>query len=1121
MTTTTRIALSLIFTSVPVWAQGTAQISGTVRDSSGLAVPAAGIKVTQTATGLVRTAASGPDGGYVLPNLPIGPYALEVTKEGFSKYVQSGILLQVDSNPTIDAALKVGSVNEQVLVQADAALVETHSTGVGQVVDSQRVVEMPLNGRNATQLIFLAGMATTAAGTGSIMSVRNYPTVLVAVAGGTGGATNYLLDGANHNDAHNNLNLPLPFPDALQEFKVETSALPAQYGTHAAGAVNAVTKSGTNEFHGDLFEFLRNGDFNSRDFFASKRDTLKRNQFGGTIGGRIVKDKLFFFAGVQGTIQKSTPPQSVAYVPTAAEIAGDFSIVASPACSGRQITLTPSLGFANNQIAPALLSPIARNLTALLPSPADPCGKITYGLVSNQTEYFGVTRIDYQKSARQSLFARATVADLDIPSTYDGKNPVSINTAGAHYRVYTLAGGDTYLIGAGTVSSFRISASATDIPKIADNFTTWAALGSNVSSIAPGELLLSVTGNGFAISGGSGITTHNATGPNPQVSEDISLIKGNHQLGFGVNYIHNTARFITYFRAPGTFTFNGQATGLSMADFLLGSASGGFNQGNIAGWNQRQHIFGTYVQDAWKVTPRFTINYGIRWEPYVAPSSKFNNYVVFNPSAFASNIHGTTYVNAPAGLFVPGDPQYPFGNAVEPSRWNNWAPRIGLVWDPQGKGRMTIRAAYGMFTDRQYLQSYSAYGTNAPQGNNITLPSASLTNPWATYPGGNPIPVTVNKNMVFPLSSSYVFADPGFKPTYMSQWNLSIQRQLGQDWLITANYLGNSYIHLVTGDQANPAAFLGLGPCTLQTVNAAGQVVPTSYATCSTLANLNQRRVLYMANPLQGQYYAGMNLKTSGTGTYDGLLLSVQKRLSRGVSALANYTLSHCISDYFEPQLGIANANNLPGNRRAFRSNCLSADQRQVFNLSMVARTPRFSNRTMRWIAGDWQVSPIVTVKSAQFFSVITGVDGALTGQPIEPPNLVAGVNPYTGSNQSCPNAPCVRWITSAAFASPAAGNYGNLGLNNLKGPGVVQVDMAVSRTFQLAEKKTLQFRAEAFNLPNHVNLATPNSAFGANNSNAPLNSGTFGTITSDISGTQGLTAGDPRIIQLALKFIF
>jgi len=244
---TIKIVMGLFFVCAAVWGQGsTSQINGTVRDSSGLTVPGASVKVTQTATGAARTVTSGADGTFVLPNLPIGPYMLEVTKDGFSKYVQSGIVLQVDSNPTIDAALKVGSVTEQVLVQADAAMVETHSTGVGQVVDAQRVAEMPLNGRNPIELVFLAGMASTAGGSTNLNSVRNYPTVIVSVAGGQGNGITYLLDGASHQDPYNSASLPLPFPDALQEFKVETSALPAQYGYHSGAAVNAVTKSGTN-----------------------------------------------------------------------------------------------------------------------------------------------------------------------------------------------------------------------------------------------------------------------------------------------------------------------------------------------------------------------------------------------------------------------------------------------------------------------------------------------------------------------------------------------------------------------------------------------------------------------------------------------------------------------------------------------------------------------------------------------------------------------------------------------------------------------------------------------------------------------------------------------------------
>ncbi|HEY6343822.1 MAG TPA: carboxypeptidase-like regulatory domain-containing protein [Bryobacteraceae bacterium] len=289
----------LLLCSVALWAQNTSEITGTVVDSSGLAVPGAQVEVTQITTGLTRATVTGVDGTYVLPSLPVGPYKLDVKKEGFATFVQSGIVLQVDTNPTIEVTLKVGSVSEQVQVEASAAMVETHSTGVGQVVDEARVVDLPLNGRYVTDLVGLAGAAAIAPGA-DLISAKNYPNEAVySVAGGQAIGTTYLLDGGTHNDPFNNLNLPLPFPDALQEFKVETSALPAQYGEHSGGAVNAVTRSGGNQFHGDVFEFVRNYIFNARNPGALARDSLKRNQFGGTLGGPIKKDKLFFLSDIR------------------------------------------------------------------------------------------------------------------------------------------------------------------------------------------------------------------------------------------------------------------------------------------------------------------------------------------------------------------------------------------------------------------------------------------------------------------------------------------------------------------------------------------------------------------------------------------------------------------------------------------------------------------------------------------------------------------------------------------------------------------------------------------------------------------------------------------------------
>jgi len=273
------------------WAQSTAQIQGVVRDASGSVVPGAAVKATQTDTSTVRMTSTGPDGAYVLPNLPLGPYRLEVSGQGFSTYIQTGIVLQVASNPTIDVTLSVGAVSEQVSVEANAALIETERTGVGQVVETRRILELPLNGRNAIDLIPLSGAAIpTSPGVANIPGSQS-----ISVAGGQTYGVAYVLDGAEFSDQFDGTSLPFPFPDALQEFKVESSALTAQNGEHSGAAVNAVTKSGTNSFHGDAFEFLRNGAVNARNFFATTPDTLKRNQYGGTLGGPIKKDKLFFF----------------------------------------------------------------------------------------------------------------------------------------------------------------------------------------------------------------------------------------------------------------------------------------------------------------------------------------------------------------------------------------------------------------------------------------------------------------------------------------------------------------------------------------------------------------------------------------------------------------------------------------------------------------------------------------------------------------------------------------------------------------------------------------------------------------------------------------------------------
>ena len=1084
-----------------IWGQAsTSQINGEVRDSSGLAVPGAALKLTQTGTGATRLATTDADGSYVFTNLPIGPYELEVTKDGFSKYVQSGIVLQVDSNPSIDVTLAVGSVNESVTVEAGAAMVETHSTGIGTVVDNQRVVELPLNGRDATQLIFLSGLATP----GTIPQLRNYPAANISVAGGQGNGTAYLLDGANHNDVSSNLNLPLPFPDALQEFKVETSALPPQYGLHSAATVNAVTKSGSNQFHGDVFEFLRNGDFNARNSFALARDTLKQNQWGGTLGGPILRNQLFFFGGYQRTSKRSDPLSTPAYIPTADALQGNFQTLASAACNGAALTLPASRGFTNNQISPTSLNPVALKVASLLPKTSDPCGRTTFGLKANQDEKAIVVRVDYQLSSKHTIFGRATSNDLVQPSTYDGKNPLTLSTNATDSTVYTLVLGHTYLISPTTVSSLRVSANRTSVTRTPDKFYSWGDLGANMTDVGAGKTIrLTVSGNGFALGSVNGTPGAAFSGPNPQITEDLSLVRGNHQLGFGVNYIFQLMNYWSGLNAPGMFTFSGQTTGLAMADFLVGIPSA-MSQGNIYGFTLRQNYVGLYAQDSWKITPRFTITYGARWEPYLAVYSKYGQFMHFDPARFAQGLKSQVYVNAPAGMTYPGDPAYTPGRSVENNGYLKFGPRLGIVWDPRGDGRMTIRAAYGMFNDRQHAFSLNFIAQNQPFGYQIQPTNPNFTNPWVNYSGGNPFPLNVGKTAPFYTFGNVINHPLDLQPTYLNQWNLSIQRQIKQDLLLTANYVGNTTVHLTTSNQLNPAVFLGTGPCTLDTVNAAGQVVASPQTTCSTVQNQNLRRVYYLQNPLQGQYFAGIPMvDDGGTANYEALFVSAQKRLSQGWSVLANYTWSHCISDQFDTQTGAQGASvaSIPGDRSAYHGNCGTSDTRQLFNLSAVAESPKFSNEMLRAAVSGWQLSPILRLQSAKEFTVTTGTDVALSTMPGQTPNLVS-MNPYAPSS-GCASAPCVAWLVKPAFSPATPGTYGNLGYNNIKGPGVVTLDMSLVRSFVIREGMNLQVRGEAFNLPNKVNLLLPV---------ATLNSGSFGLIQ---------TASDPRIVQIAMKFLF
>src|SRR5262245_50089323 len=547
------VVLLMAGMGIQLWGQATAQISGTVRDQSGAVLPGVEVTATHTDTGITRSAVSNETGSYILSNLATGPYKLEASLPGFRTFVQSGIVLQVNNAPVINPVLEVGQVTEQVEVQANAALVETRATAVGQVIENQRILELPLNGRQVTDLITLSGAAVQT-GVGNSQTWQG--AVLISIAGGQKFGVGYALDGAMHNNPYDGTQMPLPFPDALQEFKVEASGASANGGMKSGGSVNGVTKSGTNELHGDAFEFVRNYLFNARNFFARQRDSLKRNQFGGTLGGPILRNKLFFFGGYQGTRTRTDPGDSTGFVPTPAMLAGDWTAITSPACNaGRQIALRAPFS-ANNTIDPALFSKAAVAISKKFPVAQDQCGKVTYGLVAKPNELQAVGKVDYQWSGNHSIFGRYLATTLSVTDPYTLSNNLLTTTSnGWDNLAQSYAFGDTYLFGPNTVNALRLTINRVALHRTGPHFFGPQDVGINAYSSLPDNLVITVTGGPSIGSGTNSEATFRTTAY--QLADDLSIVQGAHQWAFGANVAQWRTNQYAYRAALGTYDFNG------------------------------------------------------------------------------------------------------------------------------------------------------------------------------------------------------------------------------------------------------------------------------------------------------------------------------------------------------------------------------------------------------------------------------------------------------------------------------------------------------------------------------------------------------------------------------------
>ncbi len=1066
-----------------------ASVTGRVVDEQGALVSGAQIKMTGVETGAVYNAVTNSDGIYTIPSLPIGAYTLESTVSGFQTYVQSGIFLRVNDSVQINVTMKVGAVSERVEVHGTAAMVETQQNTISQVVDQQRIVDLPLNGRDPTQLITISGASINHSDGTNTGSKSFFSSQSISIAGSAGDATNYLLDGGDNNDSFTNVNMPFPFPDALAEFSVETSTLPARNGLHPGGVVNAVTKSGSNRWHGDLFEFIRNGDVNAINYFAPKRDSLKRNQFGGTFGGRIIRDKLFFFGGFQQSDIRQDPSSSNAFVPTAAALAGDFSVLDGAGCQAKgvpRVIVDPTTGIPlpNDQISVSRYDPAAVSLSKYLPPTSNPCGKVAYGIPvqSNESQY--VARVDYIINSKQSLYGRYLLDDYTLAAFFDPHDILVTSTSGNSERAQTFVLGHTYTISPTTVNSahFTFGRVRNDRGPNASGVNATALGATNLYQGTSDFLQVAVNNGGFAVGCGTcALGVFNIT--SYQGADDVDILLGKHQMAFGVDLIRTRDTQDNHYQDDGVFNFSGQYSNDPLLDFLTGKMNS-FSQSGPQLNDLRQTVFGLYAQDTYHVTSKLVANVGLRWEPMLPTYDHFNRGSTFSMAAFDANQVSQVYVNAPVGSLFYGDPGIP--NAFTGERWTNFSPRLGLVYNPDGKGKTTLRVGGGLLYDSVgTFIPYRMVAQNPPFGPQVTLTNGpyQFSDPWATVPGGNPFPLPApGKNVAFPLANAEVFLPPHLHTPSVGQWNASVQHLFSDNWVFSISYLGNKTSHLWIGNEINPAVYIP-GTC-------AGKA-------CSSTGNTQARRVLSLANPAAGQYYSQMTIAYDGAdANYNGLLTSIEHRFAHNYTLLANYTWSKCLGIAPVTSLSTGVVQN-PYNVNGDYGPC-TYDVPQLFNASIVYSSRFGHGGVVSYLLSNWNIAPLVRYQSGLPVNPVTGKDNSLTGVGNDRPDVVS-TTMYTGASHGL----FYQYVNPNLYTANPLGTFGNASHDSLRGPGYFDIDLAVSREFKLREWLTLSARVEAFNALNHPNFNGPVANISASN---------FGQIT---------TAADPRIMQASMKLIF
>lgn len=1081
------VSLALLTCAPTVGQVGTGNISGYVRDSSGSPIPGGTVTARMLEQQFVRTAQTTEEGFYNFVAVPPGTYEITFQHQGFQTYVRKGLELSVNQNLRVDAGMQIGTVETQVTVEAEAPLVETTSPTLSGLIDDRRVVDLPLNGRNVIGLARILPGVLGVNAPQQLGDSRGGPSM--NVNGGRANMNLFTLNGGYFNNPSRNTGMNYPPPDAVDEVRILTHNFAAEYGRNPGSQVNVVSKSGSNQFHGSLWEFHRNDALNARNFFADRVPALKQNQFGAAAGGPIVRDKVFIFGMYQGLRDRREAQTVEAFVPTSAQRAGDFTsagvTLMNPVnpVTGQPFT-DPSGApcVAGNRVLSTCISPVASRLLGFVPESAS--GSVSSLAASPRDGNMYMFRSDWNHTEKHRLYGSffADQNERTAPFSADGNIPGYVGV-GFDQNTRQVVLNDTFTFSPNIINQAVFSFLDTPSNELQTTTIDPTDLGINMPQYVPtGAVSINVADN-FNL--GSGFTTRFFS-KNYQFRDTVSWIRGKHNFKFGYEMLRLNFRQV-FIGSPG-FAFTGSRSGDPVADFMLGAYDSLSLNFGVRDTDTLTYAHSGFFHDEWRVHPRLTLTLGVRYEPFlpwVEENDRINTVVPGRQS--------TVVPDAPPGILFPGD--LPRGLAE--ADLNNFAPRIGLAWDIFGDGKTSLRTGYGVFYES--INADSLAQENPPFAGFASAFSGRIEDPFGSV-GLTAPPATTTGQFgctkiseypgvscpLFPLPVGGVFTDLSLRTPYIQAFNLALQRQLTPSLMVEAAYAGKIGIKLPALRTYNPARF----------INSPVDGAPPSDQ------NINER-VLFEPGILSP---VGFMLGNDFRSWYHSFQTQINKRFSNGLTVLAAYTLSKSIDTSSTDNLGgtVANPFNLRDERG--RSNW---DRRHAFVASWLYTPPvRFETRLLNTLLGGWTITGIHTIQSGAPLTFTMGDDVALDGTfgdqhaQLRPGITVDDIvvdHPNRGSMVE-------RFFNTDAFIPTnevPRGTYGNAGRGLISGPGFSSSDFSLLKDFLIREPARLQFRSEFFNAFNQVNFTSVSTS---------VNSSAFGRIRG---------AGDPRIIQLALKLIW